>query len=83
MFFFDKLLSKSLKYVSITADFSTNLPEKFLRDMGTRFNQCFPSLRSRRKTAPQNNVSVTGLIYVIYVTEEGFTYDSFIVRYRL
>ena len=46
VFFFDKLLSKPLKYVSITADFSPNLPEKSLRDLGTRFNQCFLNIIS-------------------------------------
>ena len=39
--FFVKLHSNRLKYDSIPARFSCNLPEKILRNMSTRFNQCF------------------------------------------
>ena len=42
--FLVKLHSNHLKYVSIPAWFSHNLPEKILSDTGTRFNQCFPNL---------------------------------------
>ena len=44
--FFRQIALKILEIRRIPADFSNNLPEKILRNMSTRFNQCLLRIRS-------------------------------------